>query len=69
MRNYDMIKYVLLLLSDILAGVYGLFCVYQFFDSGLIVDKMHYGFIVVFASLYFIYRTNGGNHNNNAPCV
>lgn len=69
MRNLDNIMFMLLLLGDLLASVYGLFSAYQFFYANIIVDKMHYGFIVVMAMLYLIYRTNGNNNNKNASCV
>lgn len=69
MRNLDNIMLILLLLGDLLAIVYGLFSAYLFFDANILVDKMHYGFIVVMAMLYLIYRTNGNNNNKNASCV
>ena len=49
MRNLDNIMFMLLLLGDLLASAYGLFSAYQFFNANIIVDKMHYGFIVVMA--------------------
>lgn len=69
MRNLDKIMLILLLLGDLLAIVCGLFSAYRFFNADIIVDKMHYGFIVVIAMLYLIYRANGNNNNKNASCV
>lgn len=66
MKKWELIKVLLEIFLCIALVVVVIISLYGFMNAELIVDKIHYGFILTFA---LIFICDGNNKNNNGKLV
>lgn len=63
MKKWDMIKLFANLLFDLAIAIATIVSLVEYIRAELIVDKVHYGFILLAALIYFTSNKNKGDNN------
>lgn len=61
MKKWRFIKSVFESFAVICVSIIAFKSLFEFFNAELIVDKIHYGFILTFAMIYLCSNDKGGN--------